>query len=279
MQTVTVPTDVKASWAQTINGVSYAADARIEYADVEFLARTNALSAYLSNGSLYLSPTPNGQDAHKAGRTVPVGLNVKVLNALLAQEQTQDVPAAPTGLSAVAAGATTVTISFTPGAAGGAPITNYEYKVGTSAWTALDPADASSPVSVPVDGGASGNIRLRAVNLHGSGVQSDQVAYSVVLPDPPTAIAGDVTGNSLAITFTPPAAGGTVTTYAYRIGQTDLTQNPWVTVTPDDATSPITVDVSAYGTPALTPILGENLRLKAVNNAGESAVVGPVVIT
>jgi len=279
MQTVTVPTDVKASWAQTINGVSYAADARLEYADIEFLARTNALSAYLSNGALYLSPTPNGQPTHKAGRSTPVGLNVKVLNALLTQEQTQDVPAAPTSLILTVTGPDSVSIAFTAGAAGGAPITNYEYKVGSGAWTALDPEDAATPVAVPVEAGAAGNIRLRAVNLHGSGVQSDQVAYSVVLPDPPTAVAGDITDDSLAITFTPPVAGGVVTNYAYRIGQADLTQNPWVTVDPADITSPITVDVSAYGTPALTPILGENLRLKAINLAGESTVTAPVVIT
>lgn len=276
---VRIPTDIKARRAITIDGHSYIADARITVVDLEFLARTNALSALLSKGVLYpIYATPRAHDKF-GGHPGIVQLPVGVTQAILAAEETQDAPAIPTSVVATAATTTTVSVAFTPGAAGTGAITNYEYKVGTGAWTALSPVDTSSPITVPVTAGASGTLRIRAVSAYGQGVQSAATAYSVALPDPPTAVAGDVTGNSLAITFTPPVAGGQVTNYEYRIGQTDLTQNPWVTVTPDDNTSPITVDVAAYGTPALTPILGANLRLRALNGALASTVTDPVVIT
>jgi hypothetical protein len=264
--TVTVPTDVKASWAQTINGVSYAADARLEYADIEFLARTNSLSAYLSNGSLYLSPTPNGQDPHRAGRSVPVGLNVKVLNALLTQEQSQDVPAIPTDVVATAATATTVSVAFTAGAAGGASIMNYEYKVGSGAWTALDPADVTTPITVPVAAGASGTLRIRAVNLHGPGVQSATAAYSVALPAAPTALVATPGDTTASIAFTPGAAGGSsITDYEYRVDA-----GAWTT----GATSASPVVITG-----LTNDVEVSVELRAVSAFGNGAASAAVLVT
>jgi len=80
---------------------------------------------------------------------------------------------APTSLSAVPS-TTSVAISFTaPTNDGGATITNYEYSFNGSTWTALSPADATSPVTI---GGLTANtsytIYLRAVNIVGSGPAS-----------------------------------------------------------------------------------------------------------
>lgn len=90
-----------------------------------------------------------------------------------------EVPLAPTNLTYVAT-STTATISFTAGRDAGSPITNYEYKVGAGAWTALSPVDAASPVTITgLTPEATVSVLLRAVNAVGAGAQS--AALSVTL--------------------------------------------------------------------------------------------------
>jgi hypothetical protein len=94
-------------------------------------------------------------------------------------------PSAPTSLSAVSSMATSVDISFTPGAQGGSAITNYQYAISTNSgstygsFTALDPTDATSPVTIT---GLTANtayyIKLKAVNSAGAGAESAAVSFS-----------------------------------------------------------------------------------------------------
>lgn len=93
------------------------------------------------------------------------------------------VPAAPTGLSATAGDASAI-ISFTAGSDGGSAITNYQYSTNAgSSWTALSPADTTSPVTITgLTNGTAYNILLRAVNAIGNGTASASVAVTPVAP-------------------------------------------------------------------------------------------------
>lgn len=87
-------------------------------------------------------------------------------------------PAAPTSLVATP-GDASASISFTPGSANNAAITNYQYQVGSGSWTALSPADASSPVTVPgLANDVEVSISLRAVNSVGAGASSSAVTVT-----------------------------------------------------------------------------------------------------
>jgi uncharacterized repeat protein (TIGR02543 family) len=67
-------------------------------------------------------------------------------------------------------------IAFTPGAAFGAAITNYEYSLDGGSFTAFSPAVTTSPVSITgLTNGTTYAVRLRAVNTRGSGAASAPV--------------------------------------------------------------------------------------------------------
>lgn len=106
---------------------------------------------------------------------------------------------APTSLSGIVTD-TTVAISFTaPTNDGGAAITNYEYSTNGSTWTALSPADATSPVTVSgLSANTSYTIYLRAVNIVGSGPSSTGLSITTNKSAPSTVsyllIAGGGTG-------------------------------------------------------------------------------------
>lgn len=82
-----------------------------------------------------------------------------------------DVPAAPTITGAT--DAATGNVTFTAGAANGAAITKYQYKVGSGGtWTDIDtPADVTSPVTIAALEAAD-ELYLRAVNSAGNGAAS-----------------------------------------------------------------------------------------------------------
>ncbi len=86
------------------------------------------------------------------------------------------VPDAPTSLTATP-GDGSGSISFTAGADGGASISNYEYQLDGGSWTALSPADTTSPVTIPgLTNGTTYSVKLRAVNTAGAGTASSAVS-------------------------------------------------------------------------------------------------------
>lgn len=100
-------------------------------------------------------------------------------------------PAAPTGLSVSSTSFTTVNVAFTP-PAGAVTITNYEFSTNGSTWTALSPADTTSPVTVTgLTAGTSYTIYLRAVNSAGGGTSSAGLAVTT-LKNPVVASGGTV---------------------------------------------------------------------------------------
>ena len=92
------------------------------------------------------------------------------------------VPSTPTSLTSTAGNGTT-DISFTAGSDGGSAITNYKYSTDGSTYTALSPADTTSPVTISgLTNGTSYTIYLKAVNAIGDSVASSSVSVSPTGP-------------------------------------------------------------------------------------------------
>ena len=118
-------------------------------------------------------------------------------------------PAAPTALSATA-GDGQATISFTPGAANGSSITNYQYSLDGSTYTAFSPAQSTSPVTITgLTNATSYNIYLKAVNGIGASSASSSVSVTPVASN----TGGGSTGtglNKLPIVTTTNSSNGKV---------------------------------------------------------------------
>ena len=169
-------------------------------------------------------------------------------------------PDAPT-IDSIVSGNGQAIITFTPGADNGSAITNYEYSLDGINYTALDPTDATSPITIrDLSNGTEYSITLRALNESGAGAASGSVSVIAGAPDAPT-IDSIVSGNGQAIiTFAPGADNGSaITNYEYSFdGVTYIALNP------ADATSPITIPGLSNGTEY-------SITLRALNDRGEGA--------
>jgi hypothetical protein len=167
---------------------------------------------------------------------------------------------APTSLSAIPTNIS-VAISFTaPTNDGGSPITNYEYSFNNSSWTALSPADATSPVTVSgLTQNTTYTVYLRAVNIVGVGPGSTGVSFTTegVPTGTPTITSVPVGTTTATVNFTYPGGGGAVTGYDLYV--TNFT-NSWNNTT----ASPISVT-------GLTPNTTYTFFVRAKNAYG----VGP----
>lgn len=183
-------------------------------------------------------------------------------------------PEPPTSLVA-ASGDETVSLSFTAGADGLSAITNYEYSDDSGAtWTALSPADATSPVTVPgLTNGVATTIVLRAVNVIGPSSSSTSVTVTPAgLPGAPTITSVDWDDTTASIYFTPPASdgGAAITTYEYSL---DAGAN-WNNRTDGGGTaSPIVVT-------GLTTSTTYAIDVRAINSVGGGTTPPtPVIVT
>ena len=194
---------------------------------------------------------------------------------------TEGVPNAPTSLSASNITGSTADIAFTAGSANGASITNYKFAVSTDditygAFTALNPADASTPITVTgLTAGTLQYIKLKAVNSNGDSAASAAVSFTTLAtPGTPTSLSATPATLSVAISFTPGAQGGSaISNYQYALS-TDggSTYGSFTALNPADATSPITVD-------GLTANTSYYIKLKAVNDVGLSTESSAVSFT
>jgi hypothetical protein len=185
-----------------------------------------------------------------------------------APQPSQTVPSAPTGLSA-SAGVTSLTISFTQGSDGGSPITNYEYSIdGGSTFTALSPADTSSPITITgLTANTSYTIALRAVNAIGNSAASNTLTTATVNgPNPPTLTAVLPGDTSVWVYFNPPS-GASETNYEYSIDGTTYTA-----ISPADTASPVRII-------GLTNGVTYSITLKTVNAVGVSDASNSISVT
>jgi hypothetical protein len=114
------------------------------------------------------------------------------------------VPAAPTiGTFTDGGTGTTGTLSFTAGATGGSTITNYSFSTDGSTYTALSPAQTTSPLSLTGLTAGTYNFSVKAVNANGDSTASGTVSGTVITPSSFESIATATgTGSSGTITFT-----------------------------------------------------------------------------
>ena len=112
-------------------------------------------------------------------------------------------PDAPTSLSAGSITATSVAISFTAGSDNGYAISNYQYALSTNggstygSFTALDPTDATSPVTITgLTSDITYYVKLKGVNSGGAGAESSAVSFTTLLAIDYLVVAGGGSGTA-----------------------------------------------------------------------------------
>ena len=192
-------------------------------------------------------------------------------------------PGAPTSLSATALSASSVSVSFTPGASAGATTTNYKYALSTDGGfaygepTAVNPADDTSPITISgLTGATTYYIKLKAVTEVGDSEFSSPTSVFVPsTPAAPTSLSGTALGTtSVSISFTPGADNGSaITNYQYALStDSGSTYGAFTALSPADGISPITISSLTEGT-------AYTIKLKAVNTYGAGAQSAAVSVT
>jgi hypothetical protein len=104
------------------------------------------------------------------------------------------IPQAPTIGTATLASATSASLTFTANATGGASVTNYKYSTDGITYTALSPAQTTSPLTITVSAGQTYSFYIKAVNINGDSVASS--ASNSVYIGYPTVTGGALTSDS-----------------------------------------------------------------------------------
>jgi hypothetical protein len=186
-------------------------------------------------------------------------------------------PDVPTNLTATP-GDSEVTVSFLPGSAYGATITNYAYSLNGVDYTPLNPAQPGAPAGGPgrkitiagLTNGTAYSITLKAISSAGS-----SVAASAAVDVTPVGPAGAPTGllatpgdGEATITFTPGANNGAaITNYEYSVDGVSFDA-----LNPAQAASPITIV-------GLINLQDYSITLRAINSAGSGAASIAVDVT
>jgi len=169
-------------------------------------------------------------------------------------------PAAPTSLN-VTPGDGSGSVSFTAGADGGASISNYEYQLDGGSWTALSPADTTSPVTISgLTNGTAYTVKLRAVNVAGSGASSVASASFTprTVPGAPSITSVTPGDSTVSVAFTAGSTGGSlITDYEYQLNGS----GSWFSL--GTTSSPASIGV--------TNGVAYTVKLRAVNVAGNGA--------
>ncbi|MCK9408260.1 MAG: fibronectin type III domain-containing protein [Bacteroidetes bacterium] len=188
-------------------------------------------------------------------------------------------PSAPT-ITAITPSDGSLSVAFTAGADGGSALTSYKYSTdgGTTfrtraAGTTASPiviAFESSDGTTALANGTSYNVQIKAVNAAGDGAASATTAATPrTTPSAPTITAITPGNASLSVAFTAGATGGSaITSYKYSTdgGTTYRTRASGTTASPLVITT-----ASSDGTTALVNGTSYDIRIKAVNAAGDGA--------
>ena len=185
---------------------------------------------------------------------------------------------APTSLSGTA-GNGSATISFTaPSSNGGASISNYKYSTDGSTYTALNPADTTTPVTIPgLTNGTTYSITLKAVNSAGDSSASSSVSVTPrTTPGAPTiGTATTPSTTSAEVTFSAPASDGGSAITAYTV-TAYLSNGTSAGVTASGSTSPITVTGLTPGTQYTFKVAATNVAGTGSQSSATSSVTTPI---
>jgi hypothetical protein len=130
-----------------------------------FTATQSSQSATATSSPILVTITGNpgsysfGGTAYNAFGTSPAAVSVS--------QNLTSVPQAPT-IGTATGQNSQISLTFTAGATGGSAITNYQWSTDGTTYTALSPADTTSPVIIPgLTNGTSYTVSLKAVNANG----------------------------------------------------------------------------------------------------------------
>jgi titin len=186
-------------------------------------------------------------------------------------------PGAPT-ITSVQVGSTTASIGFSPGSNGGSAITSYRYSTnGGSTWTSTS---TTSPVSVTgLSTGTTYSFELEAVNPTGAGAAATTSFTTTAPPATPVIVAVTPGNQSLTVSFTAPATGGSpITDYDWSTdgGTTWYSEDTYGTPCQSNG-SLVTCQIAALSTDGATPLVNGTsypIEMKAVNAVGTGPASG-----
>jgi titin len=193
---------------------------------------------------------------------------------------------APTALVATA-GVAQATIAFTAPSTGGLPFTNYEYSTDNGVtFKAFSPVDILSPVVITtlsdattaLVNGTTYSVKLRTVNAGGVGTASAAVSVTPrTSSSAPTSLVATAQDSQITVAFTAPSSdgGSAITNYGYSTNN-GLT---WKSLSPADATSPVTIAIRSDAATALVNGTLYKVLLRANNGAGAGASSTMVEVT
>lgn len=172
------------------------------------------------------------------------------------------VPSPPTNLVSHST-TNSLSITFTPGADNGNPITNYEYSFddGDNRWWPMSPAAPSGPVVI--SGLATKNVysvKLRAVNAAGIGQSTEWTSLRTLGSPDITSRTNIQLGNGfISARIEVDDWGSPVTALEYRVDNA----SPWIALPSIDTTNPVVIS-------GLTNGQNYELELHAVNAVGSN---------
>jgi titin len=193
---------------------------------------------------------------------------------------TWGVPAAPTVVSSTARDGA-LDVSFTSGANGGDPVTNYEYSIdGGTTWITRNPASIVSPIAITgLTNGTSYPLQLRAVNSVGASAASATATLKPhAVPSAPVINSQNAASQTITIAFTAGGSGGEeILGYEYS---TDRGATWYSRTDIGGVTSPMTITkLSTDGTTNLTNGTTYNIQVRAISLVGNGAASADVAGT
>jgi hypothetical protein len=181
----------------------------------------------------------------------------------------KNVPSAPTiaSVNSLTRVNPTISIGFTDPE--NPSITNYSWSTNGTNYTVLSPAQATSPLTIPVTGLTSGSpyiFRIKAINAAGTSAPSAGVSATFTMPPPPPAaptistINGASQDGKISISFTQSPSDSTITNYSWTTDGTNYTD-----LNPAQKTSPLNIPVNGLNSGS-----EYTFRIKAINPSGSS---------
>ena len=184
-----------------------------------------------------------------------------------------DLPGAPSGLTARAAGTSQIDLSWTaPRNTGGAPIRGYRVEAsddGGATWRILRRATNSAATTfsdLNLDPATTRHYRVAAINIAGTGPYSNaaRATTEATLPDAPRGLGAQADGTSrIDLSWRPPASDGGAQVTGYRIEVSDDGGATWQDLVANTRTTTTT-----YSHTGLDPATTRHYRVSAVNRIG-----------
>ncbi|HME19865.1 MAG TPA: fibronectin type III domain-containing protein [Acetobacteraceae bacterium] len=183
-------------------------------------------------------------------------------------------PGLPTGLAAGAATATTMPLSWTAPASGGA-VASYSVRSsphGVGTWTTVIGVSGTSTTITSLTANTSYDFEVDAVNAGGDSGWTAAITASTMVAAPglPTGLAaGTATATTMPLSWTAPASGGAVASYS--VGSSPHDAGTWTMVTGVSGTSTTIT--------GLTVSTSYDFEVEAVNAGGNSGWTAAITAT